>query len=76
VNAPREPIFGDRDTLRRAWRGCGDLSLGKSQTKRHRGGRFGAGLAMLIAVYTLGGLPIGWAPFAASFVEVAALILR
>lgn len=39
-------------------------------------GVLGAGLAMLIAVYTLGGLPIGWAPFAESFVEVAALILR
>jgi 1,4-dihydroxy-2-naphthoate octaprenyltransferase len=35
-----------------------------------------AALAMLIAVYTLGSVPIGQTPFEASFVGVAALILR
>ncbi len=39
-------------------------------------GVLGAALAMLIAVYTLGSVPIGQTPFAASFVGVAALILR
>jgi len=76
VNAPREPIFGDRDTLRRA-RAVAVISAWANRKRNvTAAGVLGAGLAMLIAVYTLGGLPIGWAPFAASFVEVAALILR
>ncbi|MCV2875931.1 hypothetical protein OE810_06620 [Rhodobacteraceae bacterium XHP0102] len=60
--------------------GFGGMAALAAWSNRQKGGVsagfLGAGLAMLIAVYTIGQVPLGWAPFAASFVEVLALILR